>query len=296
MSPSLQILIGMAVLVASSLLLGNVAISWLLPSDTKKMRMLDLVKRFGGYKSAVDDEGLRQALAILDRPMSWFDLKISQSMVITALSSVALAFLSLLVLHSLTIAFVVFAVGAFLAIPLGIKLAKASVVGTGMVERRVFRSVLAMYLTVLGVELRSHPIEISLRDIADITYSPIALRITNEIEKKIGAVAQSTAPDGSTNDMSLGRAMVDLGHEWAIPELELIGEIMHGSVFSPEALSEMILQQSETMKQTMMREYAKKVEGQRPKLSMFALLQIMPLIIFLMMPIMATLGRIGGGL
>ncbi|MDA8271479.1 MAG: hypothetical protein M0Z39_08760 [Actinomycetota bacterium] len=294
MSDSVQIVIGMAVLAMSALVLGNAAISWLMPSDTKKMGLLDLVKRFGGYKSALEGEDLRQALAILDRDATWFDSKVSSSMLVTALCGVVGVLLTFFTVGSLPAALAVLSVAAVLTIPLGIMLAKASVIGTADSERRAFRSILAMYLTVLGVELRSHPIEISLRDIAEITYSPIALRITGEIQKKIDSVAQAPTPDGSSNDMSLGRAMVDLGRDWAIPELELIGEIMHGSVFSPEALSEMILQQAETMKKTMMREYAKKVEAQRPKLSMFALLQIMPLVIFLVVPIMATLGKVGG--
>ncbi len=46
----------------------------------------------------------------------------------------------------------------------------------------------------------------------------------------------------------MGRVTIDLRKDWAIPELELIGKIMHGSVSFPEALRDMILQQSETMK------------------------------------------------
>lgn len=143
------------------------------------------------------------------------------------------------------------------------------------------------------MELRSHPIEIALRDIADVTYSPIAVRITNEIQRRIDSVARASLDEGTPKDMSLGQAMIDLGNDWAIPELELIGEIMHGSVFSPEALSDMILKQSETMKKTLMRDYAKKIENQRPKLSMFALLQVLPLIIFLVVPIMSSFGKSG---
>ena len=93
--------------------------------------------------------------------------------------------------------------------------------------------------------------------------------------------------------MSLGRVTIDLRKDWAIPELELIGKIMHGSVSFPEALRDMILQQSETMKKTQLRQYAKKIEAQRPKLSMFALLQVMPLMIFLVVPIMETLSKGG---
>jgi len=284
----------MAILVATLVLLGNVAISWLMPSDTKKVGMIDVVRRFGGYRAALSDEQLRQALAILNRDGSWFDSKVSASLFVTALCGAAATLLAFIVLHSLLAALCILAIAAVLTIPLGVKLAKASLIGTADTERGAFRSILSMYLTVLAVELRSHPIEIALRDMTDITYSPIAERITIEIQKKLDTVAQASSSATSTpSDMSLGRAMIDLGKDWAIPELELIGEIMHGSVFSPEALSDMILQQSETMKKTMLRQYAKKVEAQRPKLSMFALLQVMPLMIFLVVPIMETLSKGG---
>ena len=290
----IQVLIGMAILVATLVLLGNVAISWLMPSDTKKVGVIDVVRRFGGYRAALSDEQLRQALAILDRDRSWFDSKVSTSLLVTALCGAAATLLAFIVLHSLPAALFILAIAVVLTIPLGVKLAKASAIGTADAERGAFRSILSMYLTVLAVELRSHPIEIALRDMTEITYSPIAERITIEIQKKLDTVAQASSSATSTpSDMSLGRAMIDLGKDWAIPELELIGEIMHGSVFSPEALSDMILQQSETMKKTQLRQYAKKIEAQRPKLSMFALLQVMPLMIFLVVPIMETLSKGG---
>ena len=288
-----QILIGMAVVIASSLLLGNIAISWLMPSDTKKIGILDLVKLFDNYKTALNDEELRQALAILSRDKGYFDQKVSASLVLTAMFSLAAGVAAFAFTRSLLMAAIVLALGLALTIPVGVRLARATVIGNANTERSAFRSILCMYLTVLGVELRSHPIEIALRDIAEVTYSPISLRITHEIQNKIDTVTQASIAEGTQSDMSLGSAMIDLGRDWAIPELELIGEIMHGSVFSPEALSEMILQQAETMKQTMMRDYAKKIEAQRPKLSMFALLQVMPLIVFLVIPIMASFSKTG---
>lgn len=293
MTSQVQIFIGMAVVVASALLLGNIAISWLMPSDTKTVGLLDIVKLFDNYKTALDDEELRQALAILSRDKGYFDQKVSASLVLTAMFSAAAGVAALVFTGNILMAVVVLIIGLAATIPIGVRLAKATVTGTANTEREAFRSILSMYLTVLGVELRSHPIEIALRDITEVTYSPISLRITNEIQNKIDTVTQASIAEGTPSDMSLGSAMIDLGRDWAIPELELIGEIMHGSVFSPEALSEMILQQAETMKKTMMRDYAKKIEAQRPKLSMFALLQVMPLIIFLVIPIMSSFGKTG---
>lgn len=293
MSSHSQIFVGMALVVASSLLLGNMAISWLMPSDTKKIGLLDLVKLFDNYKSALNDEELRQALAILSRDKGYFDQKVSASLLLTAMFTIAASTAAVFFTGSLLTAAIVLVVGLTLTIPVGVKLAKATVIQAANTEREAFRSILSMYLTVLGVELRSHPIEIALRDIAEVTYSPISLRITQEIQNKIDTVTQASIAEGTLSDMSLGSAMIDLGRDWAIPELELIGEIMHGSVFSPEALSEMILQQAETMKKTMMRDYAKKIEAQRPKLSMFALLQVMPLIVFLVIPIMASFSKTG---
>lgn len=293
MSSHSQIFVGMALVVASSLLLGNMAISWLMPSDTKKIGLLDLVKLFDNYKSALNDEELRQALAILSRDKGYFDQKVSVSLLLTAMFTIAASTAAVFFTGSLLTAAIVLVVGLTLTIPVGVKLAKATVIQAANTEREAFRSILSMYLTVLGVELRSHPIEIALRDIAEVTYSPISLRITQEIQNKIDTVTQASIAEGTLSDMSLGSAMIELGRDWAIPELELIGEIMHGSVFSPEALSEMILQQAETMKKTMMRDYAKKIEAQRPKLSMFALLQVMPLIVFLVIPIMASFSKTG---
>ena len=284
----------MALLVAAMIVLGNVAISWLMPSDTKKMAFIDVVRRFSGYRNAANDLKVRQALAILDRGRSWFDSKVSVSLLLVALGGVIATLLAFVIFHSLPAALLVLVLAILAIIPLGIKLGKATVISAASAEREAFRSVLSMYLTVLAVELRSHPIEIALRDMTEITYSPIALRITTEIQRKLDTVVEASSNgESSPTDMSLGRAMIDLGKDWAVPELELIGEIMHGSIFSPEALSDMILQQSETMKKTMLRQYAKKIEAQRPKLSVFALLQVMPLMIFLIVPIMETLSKGG---
>ena len=287
------IAIGMALLIASSLILGNRVISTLLPSDTKQFKPVDLVKLLNNYRTSLNDEKLRQALALLGRDRSYYDTKVATSLMLVSLSGAALALVTLFFTRNFIIAAVVL-IGALAAsLPLSVSLAKTTVVGVATTERTTFRSVLAMYLMVLGVELRSHPIEIALRDIGDVTYSPIAVRITNEIQQRIDAVARGSLAEGAVKDMSLGQTMIDIGKDWAIPELELIGEIMRGSVFSPEALSDMILQQSEGMKKGIMREYAKKIESQRPKLSMFALLQILPLIIFLVVPIMSSFGKSG---
>ena len=284
---------GMAMIIASSLILGNRVISKLLPSDTKQFKAVDLVKLLDNYRTSLNDEKLRQALALLGRDRSYYDAKVASSLMLVSLSGAALAMGTLFFTSNFIIAAVVL-IGALAAsLPLSVSLAKATVVGVATTERTSFRSILAMYLMVLGVELRSHPIEIALRDIGDVTYSPIAVRITNEIQQRIDSVARGSLAEGAVKDMSLGQTMIDIGKDWAIPELELIGEIMRGSVFSPEALSDMILQQSEGMKKGIMREYAKKIESQRPKLSMFALLQILPLIIFLVVPIMSSFGKSG---
>lgn len=287
------IAIGMAMIVASSLILGNRLISTLIPSDTKKFKAVDLVKLLDNYRTSLNDEKLRQALALLGRDRSYYDAKVASSLMLVSLSGAVLALGTLFFVGNFIIAGSVLIAALVASLPLSVSLAKATVVGVATTERNTFRQILAMYLMVLGVELRSHPIEIALRDIADVTYSPIAVRITNEIQQRIDSVARASLDEGAVKDMSLGQAMIDMGNDWAIPELELIGEIMHGSVFSPEALSDMILQQSESMKKGLMREYAKKIESQRPKLSMFALLQILPLIIFLVVPIMTAFGKTG---
>ena len=287
------IAIGMTLIVSSSLILGNRVISTLLPSDTKKFKPVDLVKLLGNYRASLNDEKLRQALALLGRDRSYYDAKLASSQMLVSLAAAVLALGTLFFASNFIIAAVVLIMALTASLPLSVSLAKATVVGTATAERNTFRSVLAMYLMVLGVELRSHPIEIALRDISDVTYSPVAERITKEIQQRINSVSHASLDEGTVKDMSLAQAMIGIGNDWAIPELELIGEIMRGSVFSPEALSDMILQQSEGMKKGIMREYAKKVENQRPKLSMFALLQILPLIIFLVVPIMSSFGKSG---
>ena len=293
MNNQLYLAVGMALIVAAVLILGNSAISWLVPSDTKKFHPVDVVKRLDDYRNSFKDPELQQALSILGQDKAYYDAKVASSLTLVILSSV-LATVGVYVASSNLIISAVVLVGALIAsLPLSVKLAKATVVGIATTERQTFRSILAMYLMVLGVELRTHPIEIALDGIAEVTYSPISSRITGEISRRIDQTARQASTDASVKDMSLGQAMISLGQDWAIPELELIGEIMHGSVFSPEALSDMILQQSETMKKSLMREYAKKLESQRPKLAMFALLQVLPLITFLIVPIMATFGKSG---
>lgn len=287
------IAIGLAMVLGSVLILGNRLISFLLQSDTRKFRAVDFVKLLDNYRTSLKDEKLRQALSLLGRDRSYYDAKVASSLLLSAISSVALAFATLIFVGNFIVAVVVLAGGLVVSLPLSVTLAKATVTGVANTERSTFRSILAMYLMVLGVALRKKPIELALSDIADVTYSPIAERITNEIKRRIDSAAQASLTEGAPKDMSLGQAMIDLGNDWAIPELELIGEIMHGSVFSAEALSDMILKQSETMKKTLMRDYAKKIESQRPKLSMFALLQVLPLIIFLVVPIMSSFGKSG---
>ena len=293
MNNQLYIAAGMTLIVATVLILGNSAISWLMPSDTKKFHLVDVVKRLDDYRNSFKDVELQQAMSILGQDKTYYDAKVASSLTLVILSSV-LATVGVYITTSNLIISAVVLVGVSIAsLPLSVKLAKATVVGTATTERQTFRSILAMYLMVLGVELRTHPIEIALDGIAEVTYSPIASRITGEISRRIDQTARQASTDSSAEDMSLGQAMISLGQDWAIPELELIGEIMHGSVFSPEALSDMIIQQSETMKKSLMREYAKKLESQRPKLAMFALLQVLPLITFLIVPIMASFGKSG---
>lgn len=293
MNNQFYIAVGMILIVATVLILGNSAISWLMPSDTKKFHLVDVVKRLDDYRNSFKDVELQQAMSILGQDKTYYDAKVASSLTLVILSSV-LATVGVYITTSNLIISAVVLVGALIAsLPLSVKLAKATVVGTATTERQTFRSILAMYLMVLGVELRTHPIEIALDGIAEVTYSPIASRITGEISRRIDQTARQASTDSSAKDMSLGQAMISLGQDWAIPELELIGEIMHGSVFSPEALSDMIIQQSETMKKSLMREYAKKLESQRPKLAMFALLQVLPLITFLIVPIMASFGKSG---
>ena len=293
MSNQLYVATGMAMIVGAVLILGNRVISWLMPSDTKKFQPVDVVKRLDDYRTSFNDVKLQQALSILNQDKSYYDAKVASSLTLVILSSVLATVGVFLASSNLLVSAVVLTIALIASLPLSVKIAKATIVGVATTERQTFRSILTMYLMVLGVELRNHPIEIALDGIADVTYSPIATRITAEISRRIDQAARKASDDASAKDMSLGQAMIGLGQDWAIPELELIGEIMHGSAFSPEALSDMILQQSETMKKSLMREYAKKLESQRPKLAMFALLQVLPLITFLIVPIMASFGKSG---
>lgn len=293
MTNQLYIDLGMVMIVGAVLILGNRVISWLMPSDTRRFHPVDIVKRLDDYRTSFDDVKLQQALSILDQNKSYYDAKVASSLTLVILSSVLITLGVFVFSLNLLMAAAVLVVALVASLPLSVKIAKATIVGVATTERQTFRSILAMYLMVLGVELRNHPIEIALDGIADVTYSPVATRITSEISRRIDQAARTASDDTAVKDMSLGQAMINLGQDWAIPELELIGEIMHGSIFSPEALSDMILQQSETMKKSLMRDYAKKLESQRPKLAMFALLQVLPLIAFLIVPIMASFGNSG---
>jgi Ni,Fe-hydrogenase maturation factor len=288
-----HVVLGMALLVIAVVILGNMGITWLFRSDTKRVQALDVVKVVNNYRTSLNDPQLRQALAILDRDSSYYDAKVSNSLVLCLIASAVIAVGIAMFTGGFLIAAIVFVVAAVLSVPISAVLAKATVEGSARTEREAFRSVLAMYLMVFGVELRTHPVEIALREMEEVTYSPVAFRITREIQERIDSAVQSAGKDGTTKDTSLAQAILDLGHDWAIPELELIGETMHGSVFSPEALSNMILEQAHTMKQSLMRAYAKKLEGQRPKLSVFALLQIMPLLVFIVVPMLTAFGKSG---
>ena len=291
---SSHVLIGRALLVIAVVVLGNMGITWLFRSDTKSVGVRDLVGRVNHYRTTLEDPKLRQALAILDRDTSYYNAKTANSLVLCLAISAAVAFMMALVGFGLLIPGIAFVIGAGASVPISTVLTKATIEGTANTEREAFRSVLTMYLMVFGVELRTHPVEIALREMEEVTYSPVAFRITREIQERIDSAAESTSSEGVAEDASLAQAMLDLGQDWAIPELELIGETMRGSLFSPDALSDMILQQARTMKQSLMRGYAKKLEAQRPKLSVFALLQIMPLLVFIMVPMLSAFGK--GGL
>ena len=293
MTNQLYIVLGMAMITASVLVMGNKVITWLMPSDTRRVRPVDVVKRLDNYRGSIDDPKLRQALSLLGADKRFYDAKLASSLSVVALAAVLAAIATLIFAKSIPAAVVTLALGLAATLPLSVALAKATVISSAATERQAFRSILSMYLMVLGVELRTHPIEIALRDIADVTYSPVAIRITGEIQRRIDRAAHASTAEGEVKDMSLGQALIDLGQDWAIPELELIGEITHGSVFGPEALSDMILQQSETMKKALLRDYAKKLEAQRPKLAMFALLQILPLVVFMIVPIMSSFTKSG---
>jgi hypothetical protein len=289
-----HVVIGMVLLVIAVVVLGNMGITWLFRSDTKRVGVRELVTRVNNYRTTLEDPQLRQALAILDRDASYYNAKVANSLVLCLLISAAVAFGSTLAGVGLLIAGCIFVAAAAVSVPISTILAKATIERTAATEREAFRSVLTMYLMVFGVELRTHPVEIALREMEEVTYSPVAIRITREIQGRIDSASQSASSEGVVKDTSLAQAMLDLGQDWAIPELELIGETMRGSLFSPDALSDMILQQARTMKQSLMRGYAKKMEGQRPKLSVFALLQIMPLLVFIMVPMLSAFGK--GGL
>jgi hypothetical protein len=287
-----HVVIGMALIVIATLVVGNMVITWLFRSDTKRVGFRDFIAQANSYRTSLNDPELRQALAILDRDATYYNAKVANSLILCLAIAALVALMGTLV-TSVLVGAILFVPGAILSVPLSAILAKATIEGTAAKEREAFRSVLAMYLMVFGVELRTHPVEIALREMEEVTYSPVAIRITREIQERIDRAAQVSSEDGVVKDASLAQAMFDLGEDWAIPELELIGETMRGSLFSPDALSDMILQQARTMKQSLMRAYAKKLEGQRPRLSVFALLQIMPLLVFIMVPMLSAFGKGG---
>ncbi len=285
-------ILGVSLVVLAVLVLGNSAIGWLVPSDTQRTGIADLAKRFAGWRSAGGDADIRQALSLLDQDSAYFDARVANATAATALAGAAAGVVAFLA-GGLLAGAVTAVAGLALSLPIGAALAKVTVIQLAETERQTFRTILAMYLMVLAVELRTHPVEIALRDLSEVTYSPVAIRITNEIQRRLDAAARAGSGADAARDTGLGQAMADLGREWRIGELELIGEIMRGSVFSPEALSDMILQQSETMKQSLLRRYAKRLEAQRPKLAIFALLVVLPLLVFLMVPIMESFGKAG---
>ncbi len=288
-----QIIVGMALLVIAVMVLGNIAITWLFRSDTKRFRIFDAVKLINNYRSSLDDPKLQQSLVILDRDASFYDAKVSASLMICLGGALATALFAGMFMHSFPAAGVAFVLGAVASIPLSVVLAKVTINGAAQSEKDAIRSVLAMYLMVLGVELRTHPVEIALREMEEVTYSPLAFRITREIQDRISSTPSFIPKDGPQKDTSLAQAVSDLGKEWDIKELEVIGETMRGSIFSPEALSDMILQQSRSMKQSILRTYAKKLEAQRPKLAIFSLLQVVPLMVFIVLPVMSTFSKTG---
>lgn len=288
-----QIIVGMSLLVIAVMVLGNIAITWLFKSDTRRFRIFDVVKLVNNYRSSLDDPKLRQSLTILNRDASFYDAKVSVGLMICLTSSLGVAFFTGIFTHNLLAAGIAFVLGAVASIPLSSVLAKITINGAAQSEKEAIRSVLSMYLMVLGVELRTHPVEIALREMEEVTYSPLAFRITREIQDRISSTPSFIPKDGPQKDTSLAQAVSDLGKEWDIKELELIGETMRGSIFSPEALSDMILQQSRSMKQSILRAYGKKVEAQRPKLAMFSLLEVAPLMIFIILPVMSSFGKIG---
>ena len=63
MNNQLYIAIGMVLIVSAVLILGNNAISWLIPSDTKKFHIVDVVKRLDDYRNSFKDPELQQALS-----------------------------------------------------------------------------------------------------------------------------------------------------------------------------------------------------------------------------------------
>lgn len=288
-----QIIVGMALLVIAVMALGNMAITWLFKSDTKRFRIFDAVKLINNYRSSLDDPKLQQSLVILDRDASFYDAKVSASLMICLASSLGVAFFAGAYMHSFLAAGIAFVLAAVASIPLSVALAKITINSSAQSEKEAIRSVLSMYLMVLGVELRTHPVEIALREMEEVTYSPLAFRITREIQDRISSTPSFIPKDGPQKDTSLAQAVSDLGKEWDIKELELIGETMRGSIFSPEALSDMILQQARSMKQSILRAYGKKLEAQRPKLALFSLLEVVPLMIFVILPVMSSFSKSG---
>jgi hypothetical protein len=285
-----HVVIGLALIVSATLVVGNVLVNWIFRSDTKRVGYRDLIAQANSYRAREADAKLRQALAILDRDATYFNAKAATSLILCLLTSALVALLATL-LTSVVVGAILFFLGALISVPFSSILAKATIEDTAAKEREAFRSVLAMYLLVFAVELRTHPVEIALREMEAVTASPVAIRITREIQDRIDRGVKSAEADGVIEDASLAQAICNLGKDWGIPELELIGETMRGSLFSPDALSDMILQQARNMKQSLMRSYAKKLEAQRPKLALFALLQIIPLLVFIMVPMLSAFAK-----
>ena len=75
MNNQLYIAVGMTLIVAAVLILGNSAISWLMPSDTKKFHLVDVVKRLDDYRNSFKDVELQQAMSILGQDKTYYDAK-----------------------------------------------------------------------------------------------------------------------------------------------------------------------------------------------------------------------------
>ena len=293
MTNTQSVIVGLVLLVGSILILGNFAINKLIPSDTKRIGMVDISNGLANYWSASADEQLYSALAILDQPKSFYDLKATRSLLVGVGAALAIGIGVVAVTGNWVGGCLVCIAGLAIAIPLSVSLSKATILSLATKEREVYRSILAMYLMVMAVELRSHPVEIALQDMVDVTYSPVAGRITTEVQRLLDTASASVAQGDTQKDPSLGQALCDLGKAWGIMELDTVGEVMKGMVFTPEALSSMILGQAAAIKREALASYAKKLEAQRPKLAAFSLLQIMPLLVFIVIPVMSMFGKTG---